>query len=70
VVGQDLHWPRVIARACVVEGKIVRDCRARLRRQGTVIWEGKIASLMRGSDIAEVTADPPGYGFDIELDGV
>jgi translation initiation factor IF-2 len=41
-----------IAGAMVVDGKISRSARARLVRDGRVIWEGRIASLKRFKDDA------------------
>jgi translation initiation factor IF-2 len=39
-----------IAGSYVTEGKITRGSRARLVRDGTVVWDGKIGSLRRHSD--------------------
>jgi translation initiation factor IF-2 len=46
-----------IAGCYVTEGRIVRGARARLVRDGTVVWEGQIASLRRfQDDVREVAA--------------
>ena len=39
-----------IAGSYVTEGKITRGARARLVRDGTVVWDGKVDSLRRHSD--------------------
>ena len=50
----------------VVDGKITRNARARLVRDGRVVWEGKIGSLRRFKDDArEVSA---GYECGIGLE--
>jgi translation initiation factor IF-2 len=55
-----------IAGALVLEGKLLRSARARLVRDGRVVWEGKIASLRRFKDDArEVLA---GYECGIGLE--
>jgi translation initiation factor IF-2 len=55
-----------IAGSMVVDGKITRNGRARLVRDGRVVWEGKIGSLRRFKDDArEVTA---GYECGIGLE--
>jgi translation initiation factor IF-2 len=55
-----------IGGAMVVDGKILRSARARLVRDGRVVWEGKIASLRRFKDDArEVLA---GYECGIALE--
>jgi translation initiation factor IF-2 len=41
-----------VAGAMVVDGKIVRNARARLVRDGRVVWQGKIATLRRFKDDA------------------
>ncbi len=52
--------------AMVVDGKLLRSARARLVRDGRVVWEGKIASLRRFKDDArEVLA---GYECGIGLE--
>jgi len=49
-----------------VDGKVLRSARARLVRDGRVVWEGKIASLRRFKDDArEVLA---GYECGIGLE--
>ncbi len=55
-----------IAGSMVVDGKIVRSARARLVRDGRVVWEGKIGSLRRfKDDVREVAA---GYECGIGLE--
>ena len=55
-----------IAGSMVVDGKITRNGRARLVRDGRVVWEGKIGSLRRFKDDArEVSA---GYECGIGLE--
>jgi translation initiation factor IF-2 len=55
-----------IGGAMVVDGKVLRSARARLVRDGRVVWEGKIASLRRFKDDArEVLA---GYECGIGLE--
>ena len=55
-----------VAGTMVVEGKLLRSARARLVRDGRVIWEGKIATLRRFKDDArEVLA---GYECGIGLE--
>ena len=50
----------------VIDGKIARSARARLVRDGRVVWEGKIGSLRRFKDDArEVSA---GYECGIGLE--
>jgi translation initiation factor IF-2 len=47
----------VIAGCYVNEGKVIRNHRARLVREGVVVWEGTLASLKRFKDDArEVTS--------------
>jgi translation initiation factor IF-2 len=47
----------VIAGSYVQEGKVARNSRARLIRDGVVIWTGQLASLRRfKDDVAEVAA--------------
>jgi len=46
----------VVAGCYVSEGEVRRDARARLVRDGTVVWEGKIASLRRLKDDVERVA--------------
>ncbi len=56
----------MIAGSMVVDGKITRNGRARLVRDGRVVWEGKIGSLRRFKDDArEVSA---GYECGIGLE--
>jgi translation initiation factor IF-2 len=55
-----------VAGAMVVDGKVQRNARARLVRDGRVVWEGKIATLRRFKDDArEVLA---GYECGIGLE--
>jgi len=55
-----------VAGAMVVDGKLLRNARARLVRDGRVVWEGKIGSLRRFKDDArEVLA---GYECGIGLE--
>jgi len=52
--------------AMVIDGRLLRSARARLVRDGRVVWEGKIASLRRFKDDArEVQA---GYECGIGLE--
>jgi translation initiation factor IF-2 len=54
-----------IAGSHVTEGKLTRGGRVRLVRDGTVIWDGEIASLRRvNDDVREVNA---GYDCGIVL---
>ena len=39
-----------IAGCYVTEGKVTRGAKARLLRDGVIVWDGEIASLRRGSD--------------------
>ncbi|HTW87188.1 MAG TPA: translation initiation factor IF-2 [Candidatus Binataceae bacterium] len=55
-----------IAGSMVLDGKVTRNARARLVRDGRVVWEGKIGSLRRfKDDVREVTA---GYECGIGLE--
>jgi translation initiation factor IF-2 len=55
-----------VAGVMVIEGKLLRSARARLVRDGRVVWEGKIATLRRFKDDArEVLA---GYECGIGLE--
>ncbi len=55
-----------VAGAMVLDGKVVRGARARVVRDGTVVWDGKIASLRRfKDDVREVQA---GYECGIGLE--
>ncbi len=50
----------------VIDGKVARSARARLVRDGRVVWEGKIASLRRfKDDVREVQS---GYECGIGLE--
>ncbi len=55
-----------IAGSMVVDGKIARNARARLVRDGRVVWEGKIGSLRRFKDDAREVA--AGYECGIGLE--
>jgi translation initiation factor IF-2 len=55
-----------VAGSMVVDGKIVRNGRARLVRDGRVVWEGKIGSLKRFKDDAREVA--AGYECGIGLE--
>jgi len=55
-----------VAGCLVVSGKIKRNAHARLYRNGTVIYEGKIASLKRLKD--DVTEVDKGYECGIKLE--
>lgn len=55
-----------IAGCMVTEGKIVRDSKARLIRDGIVIYEGKLASLKRFSDDAREVNSGYECGMTIE----
>ncbi len=55
-----------VAGSMVVDGKITRSARARLVRDGRVVWEGKLSSLKRfKEDVREVQA---GYECGIALE--
>ncbi|HEX5030829.1 MAG TPA: translation initiation factor IF-2 [Candidatus Eisenbacteria bacterium] len=57
----------VIAGCMVLSGNIQRSARARLVREGQVVWDGKIASLRRfKDDVREVAS---GYECGIGLEG-
>ena len=56
-----------IAGSRVTEGKIIRDAEARLVRDGTVVWTGRVKTLRRfKDDVKEVEA---GQECGITLDG-
>lgn len=57
-IRQIFHLSRgVIAGCMVTDGRVLRDERARIRREGKIIFEGKIGSLKRAKeDAAEVRA--------------
>ncbi len=57
----------VIAGSYVIDGKIIRKARARLLRNGTIIFEGDISSLKREKDDAKEVAQ--GYECGIGIDG-
>src|SRR5579875_849089 len=55
-----------IAGSMVLDGKVMRNARARLVRDGRVVWEGKLASLRRfKDDVREVQA---GYECGVGLE--
>ncbi|HET9250631.1 MAG TPA: translation initiation factor IF-2 [Candidatus Eisenbacteria bacterium] len=57
----------VVAGCMVLSGNIQRSARARLQREGAVVWDGKIESLRRfKDDVREVAA---GYECGIALEG-
>ncbi|MCB9600749.1 MAG: translation initiation factor IF-2, partial [Sandaracinus sp.] len=56
-----------IAGCMVQEGKIVRSARARLVRDGVVVWTGKLGSLRRFKDDAKEVAQ--GFECGIGLEG-
>ena len=55
-----------IAGAMVIEGKIVRDCKCRLIRDGIVIYTGKLASLKRFENDAKEVLSGYECGMTIE----
>ena len=57
----------VIAGGYVTEGEINRDDKVRIVREGTVVYEGKIASLRRFKD--DVKSVARGYECGIGIDG-
>ena len=57
----------VIAGSYVKEGKIVRNCIAKLVRDGQYIWEGQLSSLQRFKDTVKEVAE--GYECGIGLEG-
>jgi len=61
--------PRIgfIAGCYVMEGKVVRDARARLKRDGEVICEGPLASLKRFKD--DVKEVQEGFECGIAIEG-
>ena len=68
-VRETFKVPKVgtIAGSYVIEGEINRDDRVRIVREGTVIFEGKIASLRRFKD--DVKSVRSGYECGIGIDG-
>jgi translation initiation factor IF-2 len=52
----------------ITEGKVVRDRRARVMRNGEVIAEGRITTLRRFKD--DVTEVRAGYECGINVDGM
>jgi len=56
-----------IAGSYIVDGKVLRTAKARLIREGTVVWEGRLGSLRRFKDDAKEVAQ--GYECGIGLDG-
>lgn len=68
-VREIFHIPKVgtVAGCYVTDGKITRNAKARLVRDGVKVWEGKLASLKRfKDDVREVTS---GYECGLSLDG-
>jgi translation initiation factor IF-2 len=57
----------VVAGSYVTEGKIVRSGLARLKRDGVMIWEGKLAALKRFKEDVKDVAE--GFECGISLDG-
>jgi translation initiation factor IF-2 len=56
-----------VAGCYVISGKIVRSAKARLARDGNVVWDGKISSLKRfKDDVREVVE---GFECGISLEG-
>lgn len=55
-----------VAGAYVIEGKIVRDAKIRLVREGILIYEGKLSSLRRFKDDVREVAEGFECGFTIE----
>ena len=55
-----------IAGCMVTEGKIVKDCKVRLIRDGIVIYTGKLASLKRFENDAKEVAEGYECGLTIE----
>jgi len=47
----------VVAGSVVTEGKVILDAKARLLREGIVIYEGKVASLRRFKDNVETVSE-------------
>jgi translation initiation factor IF-2 len=56
-----------VAGCFVLDGKIARKHQIRLLRDGTIVWEGKLASLRRFKD--DVREVEKGYECGINLDG-
>jgi translation initiation factor IF-2 len=56
-----------VAGCYVIEGKIVRNAKLRLVRDGVVLWDGKIASLKRFKDDAREVLE--GFECGISLEG-
>jgi len=57
----------VIAGSYVLEGEITRDDQIRVVRDGTVVWEGKLASLRRFKD--DVKSVKAGYECGVGVEG-
>ena len=55
-----------IAGCMVVDGKIVRSAKARLVRDGIVVWEGKVSSLRRVKDDVKEVANGFECGIGLE----
>ena len=56
----------VVAGSMVIEGMFKRGGKARLVRDGTVIWEGKIGALKRFKDDAKEVAEGMECGISLE----
>ena len=56
-----------VAGSYVLEGKILRNGKVRLLREGNVVWDGKISSLKRFKDDAREVLE--GFECGISLDG-
>ena len=56
-----------VAGCYVTAGKIVRSAKARLSRDGTIVWDGKISSLKRFKDDAREVLE--GFECGISLEG-
>ncbi|CAH1852237.1 Translation initiation factor IF-2 [Convivina intestini] len=54
-----------IAGASVEEGKITRDAKVRIVRDGTVVYEGELASLQRGKDAVNEVKMGFDFGFTV-----
>jgi translation initiation factor IF-2 len=57
----------VVAGCYVIQGKVVRAGQVRLLREGTMVWEGKMAALKRFKDDVKEVAE--GFECGISLDG-
>ncbi len=68
-IRQVFHVPKIgtVAGCSVISGKITRNSDIRVIRDGTVVWEGKIAALKRFKD--DVKEVQHGFECGISLDG-